>query len=57
MGSLTVWTTIAGLIFGGLFAAPIAALLAKHAPTKALLVIVGLLISGISLYNLWNVQH
>lgn len=55
MGSLTVWTTIAGLIFGGLFAAPIAALLAKHAPTKLLLVIVGLLISGISLHNLWSV--
>jgi uncharacterized membrane protein YfcA len=57
MGSLTVWTTIAGLIFGGLFAAPIAALLAKHAPTKALLVIVGLLISGISVHNLWSVLH
>jgi uncharacterized protein len=57
MGGLTVWTTIAGLIFGGLFAAPLAAVLAKHAPTKLLLVIVGLLISGISIYNLWKVLH
>jgi uncharacterized membrane protein YfcA len=57
MGSLTVWTTIAGLIFGGLFAAPLAAVLAKHAPPKVLFVIVGLLISGISLYNLWKVFH
>lgn len=57
MGSLTVWTTIAGLVFGGLFAAPLAAVLAKHAPTKVLLVIVGLLISGVSLHNLWSVLH
>jgi uncharacterized protein len=52
MGGFTVWTTIAGLIFGGLFAAPLAAVLTKHAPTKLLLVIVGLLISGLSTYNL-----
>lgn len=57
MGSLTVWTTIAGLVLGGLFAAPIAAVLAKHAPTKLLLVIVGILISAISLHNLWSVLH
>jgi len=55
MGGLTVWTTIAGLIFGGLFAAPLAAVLAKHAPAKLLLVIVGLLISTISAYNIWKV--
>jgi uncharacterized membrane protein YfcA len=57
MGSLTLWTTIAGLIFGGLFAAPLAAVLAKHAPPKLLFVIVGILISGISLHNLWQVFH
>jgi hypothetical protein len=57
MGGLTVWTTIAGLIFGGLFAAPLSAVLAKHAPTKLLLVIVGLLISGLSIHNLWKVLH
>lgn len=52
MGGFTVWTTIAGLIFGGLFAAPFAAVLIKHAPTKVLLVIVGLLITGLSAYNI-----
>jgi uncharacterized membrane protein YfcA len=55
MGGFTVWTTIAGLIFGGLFAAPLAAVLTKHAPTKVLLIIVGLLISGLSIYNLLQV--
>lgn len=55
MGSFTVWTTIAGLIFGGVFAAPLAAVLTKYAPTKVLLVIVGLLITGLSLHNLIQV--
>jgi len=55
LGGVTVWTTIAGLIFGGMFAAPLAALLTRHAPTKLLLVIVGLLISGLSIYNLSQV--
>ncbi|ARU03810.1 hypothetical protein CCO03_03125 [Comamonas serinivorans] len=52
LGGLTHWTVIAGLVFGGLFAAPLAALLTRHAPTKLLLVIVGVLISGLSAYNL-----
>lgn len=52
LGGLTVWTTIAGLVFGGMFAAPLAAVLTRHAPTKVLMVIVGLLISGLSIYNL-----
>jgi uncharacterized membrane protein YfcA len=55
MGGFTVWTTIAGLIFGGLFAAPFAAVLTRHAPTKVLLIIVGLLITGLSIYNLRQV--
>ena len=52
LGGLTHWTVIAGLVFGGLFAAPLAAVLTRHAPTKVLLTIVGLLISSLSLYNL-----
>jgi len=52
LGGLTVWTTIAGLIFGGLFAAPLAAVLTRYAPTKLLMVFVGLLITGLSVYNL-----
>ncbi len=41
-----------GLIFDGLFAAPFAAVLTRHAPTKLLLAIVGLLIAALSAYNL-----
>ncbi len=55
MGGFTVWATIAGLIFGGMFAAPLAAVLTKHAPAKVLMVIVGLLITGLSIYNLSKV--
>jgi uncharacterized protein len=52
LGDFTVWTTIAGLIFGGMFAAPLAAVLTRYAPTKLLMVIVGLLITGLSIHNL-----
>lgn len=55
LGGLTVWTTIAGLIFGGLFAAPLAAVLTRYAPTKLMMVFVGLLITGLSVYNLLRV--
>jgi uncharacterized membrane protein YfcA len=55
LGGFTIWTTIAGLIFGGLFAAPLAAVLTKRAPTKLLMVIVGVLITGLSIYNLSQV--
>lgn len=54
LGGLTHWTTIAGLVFGGLFAAPFAAVLTRHAPTKLLLAIVGVLISALSAYNLYK---
>jgi uncharacterized membrane protein YfcA len=52
LGGFTHWTTIAGLVLGGLFAAPFAALLVKSLPTRALLIAVGVVISGLSLYNL-----
>lgn len=55
LGGFTHWTTIAGLVVGGLFAAPFAALLVKKLSTRTLLVIVGLLISSLSLYNLAKV--
>jgi uncharacterized protein len=54
MGGFTVWTTIAGLVFGGIFAAPLAAVLTKYAPTKVLMLIVGLLITGLSAWNLFQ---
>jgi uncharacterized membrane protein YfcA len=46
------WPVVAGLVVGGLFAAPFAALLTRHLKTKALLMMVGLVISGVSLYNI-----
>jgi len=46
------WPTVAGLVVGGLFAAPFAAYLTRKLHTRTLLIIVGCVISGISLYNL-----
>lgn len=54
LGGLTHWTTIAGLVLGGLFAAPFAAVLVRTLPTRALLIIVGLLITSLSVWNLWK---
>lgn len=50
----TPWVTVAGLVVGGLFAAPFAALLTRHLHTRVLLVLVGLVIVLISTYNLWQ---
>ena len=48
------WPTIAGLVLGGAFAAPLAALLTRRVPARALLVLVGTLISVLSVYNLYR---
>lgn len=50
----THWQVIAGLVVGGLFAAPFAAWLCKHLPARTLLMLVGTLITLISCYNLWK---
>lgn len=50
----TIWHVVAGLIIGGLFAAPFAAYACKKFSTRSLLIMVGLLISGISLFNLYK---
>ena len=42
-------------MLGGLFAAPFAAVLVRYLPTRALLIIVGLLITSLSVWNLWKV--
>ena len=47
-----VWKIFAGLVIGGLFAAPFAAYATRHFQTKTLLILVGLLISCVSIYNL-----
>lgn len=48
------WPIVAGLVLGGLFAAPFAAYLTSRLKTKALLVLVGSVISIVSLYNLYR---
>ncbi|MFC3692331.1 sulfite exporter TauE/SafE family protein [Chenggangzhangella methanolivorans] len=54
LGGFTHWTTIAGLVFGGIFAAPLAALLVKKLPTRVLMITVGVLITSLSLFNLYK---
>lgn len=53
-GKVEHWTLVAGLIFGGLFAAPVAAHLTSRISARTLLWMVGGLISLISLFNLYK---
>jgi len=48
------WPVVAGLVVGGLFAAPFAALLCRHMHARTLLVCVGVLITALSSYSLYN---
>ena len=48
------WPLIIGLVFGGLFAAPFAAYLCKKFHARTLLLIVGVLITSLSFYNLYK---
>ncbi len=50
----SVWIIVAGLVIGGLFAAPFAAYITRHLKTKTLLILVGSLISLISVFNLYK---
>ena len=50
----TPWPTVAGLVAGGLFAAPLAALMTARLDTRVLLVLVGAVIVAISSFNLWR---
>ena len=51
---LELWPIIAGLIIGGVVAAPFAALAAKHMPDKALMIIVGCVVVILSLRSILN---
>ncbi|TCV92060.1 hypothetical protein EC912_10851 [Luteibacter rhizovicinus] len=46
------WPIVAGLLTGGVIAAPVAAWLVKHLPPRGVMGAVGVLIIGISLYQL-----
>jgi uncharacterized membrane protein YfcA len=50
----TVWILVAGLAIGGLVAAPFAAYLTRHVQTKTLLILVGLVITCVSIFNLYK---
>lgn len=50
----SVWVIVAGLVVGGLFAAPFAAYITKRLQARTLLIVVGMLISVISAYNLYK---
>ena len=54
VGDESPWSTVAGLVLGGLFAAPLAALLTKRLHTKALLSLVGTTIVLISAFNIYK---
>lgn len=49
-----VWLLVLGLIIGGLFAAPFAALMTKSLQPRTLMILVGSLITAISLFNLYQ---
>lgn len=48
------WMVVAGLVIGGLFAAPFAAYLTSKLQTKTLLILVGSLITLVSAFNLYK---
>jgi hypothetical protein len=43
-----------GLLIGGLLAAPLGAVVARHMPTKHLLMLVGIVLTATSLFSLWR---
>lgn len=49
-----VWVLVLGLVIGGLFAAPFAALVTQRLTTRSLLILVGTLISLVSIFNLYK---
>jgi uncharacterized membrane protein YfcA len=49
LGLLENWTTILGLLLGGVIAAPLAAIVCRKLPTRTLMIMVGVLITGLSI--------
>lgn len=48
------WEIVAGLIVGGVTAAPISAFIVSKVPTKYLMIIVGISVTALSLYNIYQ---
>jgi len=55
LGGVDHWVLVAGLVIGGLFAAPFAAYLTSRLSVRQLLIAVGLLIATLSAYNLYKI--
>jgi uncharacterized membrane protein YfcA len=53
----SVWLIVAGLVVGGMFAAPFAAYITRRLKAKVLLILVGGLISAISAFNLYRTLY
>jgi len=51
---LTLWPVIAGLVLGGVIAAPLAAYATKHLPHKMLMIMVGCVVLALSARNLFK---
>ena len=49
---ITLWPVIAGLVLGGVLAAPFAAVAAKRVPDRLLMVLVGVVVSLLALRGL-----
>lgn len=54
LGAVSHWVFVAGLVIGGLFAAPFAAYITSRLSTQKLMLTVGLLITGISIFNTYQ---
>lgn len=54
LGAVTHWVFVAGLIIGGVFAAPFAAFLTSRLNTKQLLIAIGILITSLSIFNTYK---
>ncbi|OUW00612.1 MAG: hypothetical protein CBD16_06360 [Betaproteobacteria bacterium TMED156] len=48
------WSTVSGLVIGGIFAAPFAAIICKFLPIKPLMILVGLVVSILSMINIFQ---
>lgn len=53
-GEPDTWLLVAGLVGGGLFAAPLAALMCRSLKPRVLMTVVGLLVTLISAWNVWR---
>lgn len=54
MGWAAFTAATVGLLIGGISAAPLGALVAKRVPARALLVLVGIILTAISLFGIWR---